>query len=197
MPSRLNPIVPNCLLALGALVLCTLLPARAGAIEGGDDVSVSVTREGDVVRARADFFVSVGASQAFAVLIDYDHMTDFLPGVVKSKVIQRSPDRLVVFQSLQMKLGPVSIPFEAVRQVDLEGSYKLVSQVISGTISKAKARTTLMEGQGKTLVTYESEATLSSWIPTCFGAGFISAQIREQLTHMRAEMLRRQSSVAK
>jgi ribosome-associated toxin RatA of RatAB toxin-antitoxin module len=192
MFSRLDRALLNRTLALGALVLCTIFPARGGAAQQNDDIRVSVTRQGDVVRVRADFVVLVGASQAFAVLTDYDHMVDFLPGVVESKIIQRSPGRLVVFQSARMKLGFFSIPFETVRQVDLEAPYKLVSQAISGTVSKAKVTTTLVEAQGKCLVAYDSEAAASSWLPSGIGTAIIDAHIREQLTHMRAEMLRRQ-----
>ena len=194
MFSRSDRVLLKLSLALGALVVCTLVPARDTAAQGNDDIKVSVTRKGDVVKVRADFAVSVGASQAFAVLTDYDHMRDFLPNVVESKVIQRSPDRLVVSQSVRMKVGFLSIPLETVRQVDLEPPYKLVSHALSGTVSKAEVTTTLVEAQGKTVVTYESEATVSSWLPTGLGTSIIGAHIREQLTSMRAEMLRRRSS---
>ena len=194
MFSRSDRVLLKLSLALGALVVCTLVPARDTAAQGNDDIKVSVTRKGDVVKVRADFAVSVGASQAFAVLTDYDHMRDFLPNVVESKVIQRSPDRLVVSQSVRMKVGFLSIPLETVRQVDLEPPYKLVSHALSGTVSKAEVTTTLVEAQGKTVVTYESEATVSSWLPTGLGTSIIGAHIREQLTSMRAEMLRRRLS---
>jgi hypothetical protein len=197
MFSRSNRVLINLPLAFSALVLGTIVPAHDGAAQGNDDIRVNVTREGDVVRVRADFVVSVGASQAFAVLTDYDHMRDFLPDVVESKVIQRAPNRWVVSQSVRMKLGFISVPLESVRQVDLEPPYKLVSHALSGTVSKAEVTTTLRETQGSTLVTYESEAALSSWLPAALGTGFIGAHIREQLTRMRAEMLRRRLSTAK
>jgi hypothetical protein len=194
MFSTSNRLLLHVSLALGALGLCTAVHARDSAAQGNDDINVSVTRKGDVVRVHADFVVPVGAPQAFAVLTDYDHMRDFLPDVVESKIIQRSPSRLVVSQSARMKLGFISVPIETVRQVDLEPPGKLVSHALSGTVSKAEVTTTLVESQGKTLVTYESEAALSTWLPAGLGASIIGTHIREQLTHMRAEMLRRRSS---
>jgi carbon monoxide dehydrogenase subunit G len=192
---RSDRVLLNLWLALSALVVGTIAPARDSAAQANDDLRVSVARKGDVVKVRADFVVQVGASEAFAVLTDYDHMRDFLPGVVESKIIQRSPDRLLVSQSVKMKLGFLSVPFETVRQVDLEPPYKLVSHAISGTVSKAEVTTTLTEAQGKTVVTYQSEATLNSWLPTGLGTSILGAHVREQLTHMRAEMLRRQGRV--
>ena len=195
MFSTLTRVLPNVSLALGALSLCMAAHARDGSAQGNDDINVSVTRKGDVVRVRADFSVPVSAPQAFAVLTDYDHMRDFLPDVVESKIIQRSPSRLVVAQSARMKLGFISVPFETVRQVDLEPPGKLVSHALSGTVSKAEVTTTLVETEGTTLVTYDSEAALSSWLPAGIGASIIGTHVREQLTHMRAEMLRRRSKL--
>lgn len=197
MFSCVNRLSLNRSLVLGVLVACAAFFARNGAAQEIGDVRVNVRRNGDIVLVRADFSVPVSASQAFAVLTDYDHMHDFLPGVVESRIIQRSPSTLVVSQSVRMKLGMFSIPVEAVRQVELEPPYKLVSRAISGTVSKATVTTTLMEAQGKTFVTYESEATLNSWLPTGIGASIIQTHIQEQLAHMRAEMLRRNPSVAK
>lgn len=194
MFSTLTRVLPTISLALGAFGLCMAAHARAGAAQGNDDINVSVTRKGDLVRVRADFSVPVSAPQAFAVLTDYDHMRDFLPDVVESKIIQRSPTRLVVAQSARMKLGFISVPFDTVRQVDLEPPAKLVSHALSGTVSKAEVTTTLVEAQGTTLVTYDSEAALSTWLPAGIGASIIGTHIREQLTHMRAEMLRRRPS---
>jgi len=185
-------------LALGALVVGSIVPARDSAAQtnsaaqANDGLSVNVTRKGDIVKVRAEFAVSVSPSQAFAVLTDYDHMRDFLPGVVESKVIQRLPNRLVVSQSVRMKLVFLSVPVDSVRQVDLEPPTKLVSHALSGTVSKAEVTTTLTQVQGKTVVTYQSEATLNSWLPAGLGTSIIGTHVREQLTHMRAEMLRRQ-----
>lgn len=184
----------NSSVAIGALVLSVISPARSGALQTDQDIKVNVARAGDLLKVRADFFVPVAPSQAFAVLTDYDHMRDFLPDVAESKVIQRAGDKLLVSQSLRMKLGIFSVPFDSVRLVELKPPYRLVSHAVSGTISKAEVTTTLVEAQGKTLVTYESEASLSSWLPAGIGNSFVATHVREQLTSMRLEMLRRQSS---
>ena len=186
-----NRVLLKLSLAVSALVYSSAAWTGEGAGQGNDDIRVSVTRDGDVVRARAQFAVPITAPQAFAVLTDYDRMRDFLPGVMESKVIERSPARLVVSQRARMKVGFVSIPFDSVRQVDLDPPHKLVSRALSGTVSKAQVTTTLQESQGRTLVAYDSEATLSSWMPAGLGASLIQAHIHEQLIHMRAEMLRR------
>lgn len=182
---------------VATLAAGSLVAPRASAAQADDALNVNVTRKDDIVKVKADFAVDVSAPQAFAVLTDYDHMRDFLPGVAESKVIQRSGNRLVVSQKVRIKVGFIPVPLDSVRQVDLEPPYKLVSQALSGSVSKAQVITTLTETQGKTVVTYESEATMNSWMPSGLGTSIIGAHVREQLSHMRAEMLRRQGKAAK
>lgn len=91
MFSTLTRVLPNVSLALGALSLCMAAHARDSSAQGSDDINVSVTRKGDVVRVGADFIVPVSAPQAFAVLTDYDHMRDFLPDVVEAKLSSDRP----------------------------------------------------------------------------------------------------------
>ena len=193
---RSNRLWVNVSLA-AALAAGALVAPLASAAQVDDGLNVNVTRKDDIVKVKADFAVDVSAPQAFAVLADYDHMRDFLPGVAESKVIQRTGNRLVVSQKVRIKVGFIPVPLDSVRQVDLEPPYKMVSQALSGSVSKAQVTTTLTETQGKTVVTYESEATMSSWMPSGLGTSIIGAHVREQLTHMRAEMLRRQGKAAK
>jgi len=191
-----NRLLVNVSLA-AALAAGALVAPLASAAQADDSLNVNVTRKDDIVKVKADFAVDVSAPQAFAVLTDYDHMRDFLPGVAESKVIQRTGNRLVVAQSVRIKVGFIPVPLDSVRQVDLEPPYKMVSQALSGSVSKAQVTTTLTETQGKTIVTYESEATMNSWMPSGLGTSIIGAHVREQLTHMRAEMLRRQGKAQK
>jgi len=194
MLSRPNRFLLNLLAACCVLVSGPATSAGDAAVHRSEDVRIDVTRSRDVIKVRADFLVAVSAQEAFAVLTDYDHMRDFLPGVVESRVVQRSADKLLVSQSLRLRLGFLSLPVDSVRSVALEPPYRLVSRAVSGTISKAEVVTTLSEDRGKTLVTYESAAEVSSWLPEAIGTAIVGRQVREQLTSMRAEMLRRQGA---
>lgn len=186
--------LPNLLAAFCLCILCTVAHPSRAADQKNDDLQIEVTRSKDVIKVQARVSVPVSAQEAFAVLTDYDHMRDFLPDVVESRVMQRSTDKLLVSQSMRVKLGFLSMPVESVRSVALEPPYKLVSRAVSGTISKAEVVTTLAEDHGKTLVTYESVAEVSTWLPDAIGTKIVATRVREQLTSMRAEMLRRRSA---
>lgn len=169
-----------------------ILPIR-GHANALPEIEVDVSRHDEVIAVHARLAVPVPARLAFAVLTDYDHMRQFLPSLTESRIVERSPTRLLVAQSGGVPFGPVSVPFNYVRRVDLQPPYKLVSQVVSGSVKKANVTTTLVEANGQTLVTYDSEAT-GIWTPFGIGQWAIAKHVRRQLDSMRNEMLRRQET---
>lgn len=169
-----------------------LMPAAGQSSQGASDINVEASRHGEVIAVHAQLSVPVPATLAFSVLTDYDHMRQFLPGLTESRIVERSPGQLLVAQSGGVPFGPISIPFNYVRRVQLQPAARLVSHVISGSVKKADVTTTLAESKGQTLITYDSEAT-TVWLPFGIGASAIAAHVRSQLDSMRKEMLRRQA----
>jgi carbon monoxide dehydrogenase subunit G len=176
-----------------ALLVCPLVSAAS---PSQDDIQVEVSRRDGAVIVHARFSVPVTAQQAFAVMTDYDHMRQFLPGLTESRILERGTNRLLVAQAGGVQLGPISMPFEYVRQIELQPPSKLVSHVVSGSVRKADVTTTLVEAEGRTLITYDSEATMKIWLPFGISTGLIAAHIRKQLDSMRVEMLRPRASGA-
>lgn len=180
--------------ALLAAVLLAGFPLIGQAAPAGEDIQVDVSRRDEVVIVHARLTVPVPAKQAFSVMTDYDHMTAFLPDLKESRIVERSSDRLLVAQSGGVRIGPVSIPFDYVRRVELTPVTRLVSHVVSGSIKQADVTTTLTETGGKTLIAYDSEAIMGIWLPFGISTSLIAGHIRHQLDSMRIEMLRRQAS---
>src|SRR4051794_31763858 len=84
-----------------------------------EGVEVTVQRSGSVVIVDALVHLPVSPEEAWATISDYDHMTDFLPGLVESKVLTREGNRLRVVQKGHATRGPLSFSFENVRDIDL------------------------------------------------------------------------------
>lgn len=166
--------------------MAVALPAAAG------EVDVVVSNNGSLVTITAGFSVPVGAPLAWEVMTDYDHMTQFLPHLESSKVIERRRDnRLLVEQSGAVPVGPLSLPFIYVREVALYPYTEFRSHVVSGTVERADVTTQLSPIAGGTHVAYRSEVVSGAWLPFGIGNAFIADNLRQQLTSMRAEMLRR------
>jgi carbon monoxide dehydrogenase subunit G len=177
-----------------ALAVLFIVPVGSRAGESNEDIQVNVSRQDETIIVHAQLSVPVSAQQAFAVLTDYDHMPQFLPGVKESRIMERTDNSLLVRQAGGVKLGPFVVPFDYVRRVELHPAIKLVSHVVSGSIKKADVTTSLKEDGGKTFITYDSEAATNVWLPFGIGTSVIAAHIRAELDSMRAEMRRRQGS---
>lgn len=93
--------------AIRTLSLTVLLAAPAGshAAESKEDIQVKVTRHGDIVIVHAQFSAPVSARQAYAVLTDYDRMTQFLTDVDESRILARTKDSLLVRQMGKVRFG--------------------------------------------------------------------------------------------
>jgi carbon monoxide dehydrogenase subunit G len=187
---------PAFTVAAAALALLILLPLGSRASPAQDDIQVEVSRNGDNVLVHAQLSVPVSAQQAYSVLTDYDHMQQFLPGLEKSQILKHLDKGLLVAQSGRAALGPFSMPFDYVRRIELQPGVSLVSHIVSGSIKRADVTTTLKEAKGQTLITYDSDATMSIWLPFGIGNSAIASHIRDQLDSMRKEMLRRRSTAS-
>lgn len=178
-------------LALACAILASR-GARADPAEVAGGLDVQVSNKGAVVTMLASFTVPVGARLAWEVMTDYDHMAQFLPHLESSRIVERRPgNRLLVEQRGEVPLGPLARAFSYVREVELRPYTELRSRVISGTVERADVTTQLFSKGGETRVVYSSEVVPGVWLPLGVGNAIIRRNLREQLSWMRAEMVRR------
>jgi hypothetical protein len=178
------------------LFLPLAIPLCSGAAQPDDAIQVKVSRQGDIVTVHAQFSAPVSARQAYAVLTDYDRMTQFLGDLDESRILSRTKDSLLVRQAGKLRFGWFSMPFEYVRRVELYPDARLVSHIVSGTVKKGDVTTSLNEVNGRTVITYDSEATMGYWLPFGIGNSAVAGHIQKDLESMRSEMLRRKQSAA-
>jgi hypothetical protein len=80
-----------------ALLLAT--PVATHATQSEEDIQVKVGWHGDTVTVHAQFSAPVSAQEAYAVLTDYNHMTQFLTDLDESRILARTEDSLLVRQT--------------------------------------------------------------------------------------------------
>jgi hypothetical protein len=184
------------LLALACAILASR-SARAdpAEVDGEGGLDVQVSSKGAVVTMLASFTAPVGVRLAWEVMTDYDHMAQFLPHLESSRIVERRPgNRLLVEQRGEVPLGPLARAFSYVREVELHPYTELRSRVISGTVERADVTTQLFPKGAETRVVYRSEVVPGVWLPFGVGNAIIRRNLVEQLSMMRAEMVRRSSA---
>jgi carbon monoxide dehydrogenase subunit G len=180
----------------GLLAFTLILAAEPIAAAGDREMAVSVRVDGDVVHVDSALFVKATPQEVWAVLTDFEHMTQFISNLRSSAVVARSEGVVTVAQSWEASLGPLGFASQSTREMRLMPFEEIQSRMISGTLKQFRSVTRLKaEGEG-THVTYQSDTVPNQWIPPIVGPHFVEREAREQMVELRREILRRQSAPA-
>ena len=157
----------------------------------GKDIEVKVNMAGESVIVDVTFSVPAIQREVWDVLVDFDHMADFVSNLKESKVVSVSGNTLTIFQRGAAIYGPVSYPFESMRKIRLMPFHKIRTQLISGNMRKMEGTTHLVDEGGQTRVIHHTDTIPELWIPLELGRVFIEHEMREQFQEMRNEIIRR------
>ena len=184
-------IVLNILLA--AMLAAFSLDAFAA--PDADDIVVKVEHRGSWVVIDVDLPLEVSPDEAWPTLADYEHMADFLPDLVESRVLSRDGNRLHVLQKGRARRGPFSFAFENVREVVLVPPIEIRTHLLSGTLKEAVSTTRLVPTRTGSRLHNHGEYVPADWVPVALAAGLIASEAREQFALLRAEIMRRNGKV--
>jgi hypothetical protein len=158
----------------------------------GKDIEVQVNKVGENIIIDLNFAVSATQQEVWEVLTDFDGMAGFVSNLEESKVVSvSSKDKFTIFQRGAAIYGPVSFPFESIREVRLIPHRKIGTHLISGNMRKLEGITHLIDDRGRTRVVHRTDAIPKVWIPEAVGKIFIEHEMREQFNDMRNEIIKR------
>ncbi|MEC4722320.1 SRPBCC family protein [Noviherbaspirillum sp. CPCC 100848] len=181
----------SCLLLLLASLLWAGMAWGQQAESQADDIEIAVRKEGATVIVDVGMPVKASLRSAWEVLTDYDHMAEFFPNLDSSKVVEQQGNRLRIEQTGKVAYGPLSFPFESVREIVLTPYSKVHSKAVAGTIKHGEAITRLVSEGSTTRIFYHSESVPNTWVPPGIGPNLIAGRTREQFASLREEILRR------
>lgn len=92
-----------------ALVVLWAVASTAGAAEG---LSVEATRRDSAVEIRAFALLDASYGTVWSTLTDYNHLTEFIPGMKISRVVERRGDAVVVEQEGEARFLFFSFPIK-------------------------------------------------------------------------------------
>lgn len=177
------------------LFLLCLLPAmtRATAEIRLPEERVQVTYEKDMYVGRFSLVVPVPAAVAWEALTDFDRMAAFVPNLETSHVVSRENNIVLVAQRGKLDFGPLSIPFQSERRVEMRpGDGMLISRAVSGSARHMVSEMRLTPEAAGTRLDYRLELIPDRWLPSSLGMSVLRRELAEQFTALAQEMLRRQ-----
>lgn len=150
------------------------------------DLKVAVTRSGDRFQVNASYEVPITVCEAFAFITDYEGIKN-LPGVVDSKVLSRSGNKVRVARLLEERI--LFIPFEMRSELEyVEVPNKaLLFEQLSGDTKYYKGSWRLLPEKDFTIFKYDAQVEPNSLVPSAVIEYFIKNIVRRQFESM-AEM---------
>ena len=150
------------------------------------DLRVGVTRVGDRFQVIASYEVPITVCEAFTFITDYEGIKN-LPGVVDSKVLSRSGNKVRVARLLEERI--LFIPFEMRSELEyVEVPNKaLFFEQLSGDTKYYKGSWRLLPEKDFTIFKYDAQVEPSSLVPSAVIEFFIKNIVRRQFEFM-AEM---------
>lgn len=181
-------------LLVGAAASCWV--GAASAQVSGTASQLQVERRGGeiVVQARAD--VAADLATVWATLIDYDRLSEFIPGMAASRVLERSGDAAVVEQQGRAGIGPLRVRFTVRLAVEEERHRSISANGIGGDFGRLAARYELKPlGPARTSIVYQAQLAPALPLPPIVGLPVLRGTLQEQFDALLTEIQRRAGEV--
>ena len=174
-----------------AVALVAWPPADALAAGDTSDIVVHARKDGATITVEVDCPVDAPRAVVWEVLTDYDGMAKFISNLEVSAVRMRMGDRLQVHQKGRASRGPLTFPFESVREIELIPQTEIRSKMISGDTMPASFTTRIEVAGNRLHIVHTGTYTPSIWVPPVVGPALIEMETRKQYGEIRDEIVRR------
>jgi len=160
------------------------------------DLKVAVTRVGDRFQVNASYEVPITPCEAFAFITDYEGAKN-LPGIVDSRVISRSGNRVRVARLFEERI--LFISFEMRSELEyLEIPNKaLLFEQLNGDTKYYKGSWRLFPEKNVTTFKYDAQVEPNSLVPSVVIEFFIKNRLRQQFESMAETASLKRSASAK
>ena len=147
------------------------------------DLKVAVTRMGDRFQVIASYDVPINVCEAFAFITDYEGAKS-LPGIVDSKVLSRSGNKVKVARLLEERI--LFIPFEMRSELEYTEfpNRALLFEQTSGETKYYKGSWRLLPEKDFTTFKYDAQVEPNSLVPSAVIEFFIKNIVRRQFESM-------------
>ena len=175
-------------------LLCTVLVLMfqffADAAEAVD-VVVQTRSQGRTIIVEASAEFSREMTRAWAVLTDYDHLSQFIPNMQSSWVVARTSAGPVVEQRGVARLLVFSIPLEVRLAVMEFPPHRIVSRGEGGSFREFRGMYDLSVVGGRTRLRYVCEMVPDFFVPPFLGTAMLRQNVEESFGALAEEIVRR------
>lgn len=171
-------------------LLLALWTATAG---GADGLSVETTRRGTAVEVRAYALIKAEHGTVWSTLTDYDHLSEFVPGMRSSRVLERRGNTWVVEQRGETRFLFFAHPVEVTVLATARPPYALDVRLLKGNLRRLDGGYRMEPAPGGRIVLRWIGLVEPQSLPPLLGELVMRASIESQFAGMVREIERREA----
>ncbi len=169
----------------------------AGVVMAGEPISVEARRQGSAVQVTTQALVRAPLEVIWQTLTDYDHLAEFVPDIVSSRVIERQGSTVTVEQAGKAHLWFFTYAIDVVVEVTEQPPHTLAVRVLRGNLKQLEGGYRLDKIEGK-----QGDEYLLQWsgliepalpVPTAVALPLMRSNIARQFEGMVREIERREA----
>ena len=179
--------------ALNAAAFFCLVLFGTGAVRAAEDISVESTRRDDALELVCRAMLDAPLDLVWQTLTDYGRLSEFIPGMRRSRVIERRGAEVVVEQSGEAGFLFLSFPLEVTLVSTERPPHDLEVRLLKGNLKRLDGAYRI-EPQvgGRMLLTWTGTVEALS-MPPLLGELVMRSNISDQFRGMVREIERREA----
>lgn len=178
---------------LGSLLLFAMLASVPAVARTADDLQVQATRSGGGVKVSAQASIKAPHAVIWTTLTDYDHLSEFVPGIKRSRVIGRRGPAAIVEQHGEAGLLVFKYPIRVVVESAEYPPGLITVNVVRGNLKRLEGRYQIQSGgqAGHYLLRWSGIVEPDTVLPDFITFPLIRSSIEDQFDGMVKEIERR------
>ena len=178
---------------IGSLLVALPLLLGAGDSSAAD---TEVARAGPSFQVRATIEADASVELCYAVLTDFDRLSDFVPGMQSSQVVSPPGQPLLLRQVGRAKPALAEYTFDVTLAVAVDPPREITFRRVAGNLRRMDGRWRI-EGDGaRCRIDYQADIEPGFWVPPLIGPLLMRSQVAKQVAGLEAEIVRRAQSPA-
>jgi ribosome-associated toxin RatA of RatAB toxin-antitoxin module len=176
---------------LAIRILLGMALVGGGLASAAPPPSVNFQLQGTRLLVSGELSVPVAPATAWAVLTDYEHVPEFVPGMRVSRIIEQNGNTRVLEQQGEMVANNMRMFYLGTLRVVEEPSSKLSIQFLSGTFQNMQGQWTVQGKRAPVTIGYQLNYDTGTPYPSPVMIGMLQQQVIHWVSSLAAEMERR------
>lgn len=170
-------------------LLCFLsLLVGSGAASAAD---TDVGRTGSIFQVRATVEAEASVELCYAVLTDFDRLSDFIPGMLSSRIVSPPGELLLLRQVGRTKVAFSEYTFDVTLAVAVNPPHEITFRRVSGNLQRMDGGWRVAGDTARCRIDYRADIEPGFWVPPLVGPLIMRSQVAKQLEGLESEIARR------